>query len=228
MAFKKPTRSIGINHQIIAWDIETCPIPDDHLAESHYARIAKEVRVQCQRSPHLPEAEVIELVRGTHPFLSWICCISAVGGTLGQGPRTPISFSAASLGKEKTLLESFWALIGSFPGNPIFVTFNGKRFDVPFLLARSAHHRVRPTRQDLTDTYPYSHQPHADLLHAWPYAYTLDDMCTLLDVASPKNGFNGGDVADAVEAGELARVVAYCSDDVRATWECYRQLFPYL
>lgn len=71
------------------------------------------------------------------------------------------------------------------------MTFNGKRFDVPFLLARSARHRAEPTQRRLLDTYPFRHTPHADLACVWPRMCSLEDLCDLLSVDSPKGCYAG-------------------------------------
>jgi hypothetical protein len=214
------------DRSVVAWDIETCPIPEDLYTEAHYDRLEKEVAKLRDRRPDLGEEAARRQAKSTHPFLAWICCISAVAGTLGDGPRTPISFKAATLAEEKALLEAFWDTVGRFPGKPIWVTFNGKRFDVPFLLIRSAANGVALTRTDIADTYPFNHTPHADLCCTWSYCYTLDDLCALLGVESPKNGFDGSKVAAAVADGRIDEVVKYCEADVTATWACYARVQP--
>lgn len=213
---------------IVAWDIETAPLPLDQLTDAQRARMEKEVATLMQRQPDIEEEEARRLVRSTHPFLGFICCISAVAGTLGEGHRVPVSFCASSVDEEKALLEKFWAVVARFKCRPIWVTFNGKRFDVPWLLARSARHGIAPTRSDLTDTYPYKSVPHADLFGAFPYAYALEDMCIHLNIPSSKNGFDGSMVEGAVAEGRLEEVASYCEADVIATWMCYNHLHRYL
>jgi hypothetical protein len=46
-------------------------------------------------------------------------------------------------GTEKEILEKFWTVI---KGYDQFITFNGRSFDCPFILVRSAVHRIRPRR----------------------------------------------------------------------------------
>jgi hypothetical protein len=214
--------------EIVAWDVETCPLPDHLLTDVHRERLEKEIAIIKERQPDLDEAAARRLAMSTHPFLGWICCISAVAGTLKDGCREPVSFHAPSIDEEKALLERFWEAIGRFPGKSTWVTFNGKKFDVPFLLTRSAHYGVSPSRFDLADTYPYNHRPHADLCGAWPCYYTLHDLCGLLGVSSSKNGLDGSMVAGAVDDGRIDEVVDYCEADVVATWTCYRTLQPFL
>ena len=212
----------------VAWDIETCPLPEDHLTDVHHERSEKEILMLRQRQPELAEDEVRRMVKSTHPFVGRICCISAVAGTLEAGHRSPRSFVAAELDDEPVMLEMFWDAVAQFSGRLTWVTFNGKRFDVPYLLARSAHYGIAPTRRDLVNTYPYKHRPHADLYGVWPCCFTLHDLCQLLDVETSKNGFGGKQVAQAINEGRIDDVVRYCERDVVATWNCYKKLRAFL
>ena len=213
---------------IVAWDIETCPLPENQLTDVHYKRIEKEISMLRHRQPDLAEDNARCMIQSTHPFVGRICCISAVAGTLEAGHRIPKSFVAAHLDDEAMMLETFWSTVAQFSGRVTWVTFNGKRFDVPYLLARSAHYGIPPTRRDLVDTYPYKHTPHADLCVVWPCYFTLHDLCQLLDVETPKNDFGSMQVAQAVVEGRIDDVVRYCERDVVATWQCYKKLHAFL
>lgn len=201
----------------VAWDIETCPLPLDGMTEAQRRRYEKELRRQLERTPAMAEEEASRLVRSVHPMLGWICCISAVSGT--DTPNTPRSWSAASPGDECDMIHQFWNDIAPFR-SPVWVTFNGKRFDVPWLIARSAHYHLTPTRHDLLNTHPYQHRPHLDLFHVLPQSFSLDDLCDHLAVPSPKSGLTATDVASAVADNRLDDVTSYCSSDVLATWSC--------
>jgi hypothetical protein len=175
----------------VAWDIETCPFPLDNLSRSQQARYDNELAHKLSRKPEMDHDAASRLVRSVHPFLGWICCISAVSGTLEASlddsrRNDPISWTARSPGEEADLLDAFWEAVAGFPQGTLWITFNGKRFDVPFVEARSAARGISPTRSDLRDTYPYSMRPHADLAHLWPQHYSLDGLCALLGVPSPK------------------------------------------
>jgi hypothetical protein len=89
---------------IVAWDIETCPQPLESFTEAQRARYEMEIAHKLDRNPEMDEADASRLVRSVHPFLGWICCISAVsgtlqGGTLDGGPNEPVSWTAASMDK---------------------------------------------------------------------------------------------------------------------------------
>src|SRR5436189_193261 len=51
---------------------------------------------------------------------------------------------------EKEMLQKFWELASRYDE---FVTFNGRSFDVPFLVVRSAVNKVKPTKDLLANRY---------------------------------------------------------------------------
>jgi len=212
----------------VAWDIETCPCPLEALSPAQWRRYEKELARQRKLTPEMAEEEASRLTRSVHPFLGWVCCISAVSGTLDGAARPPRSWACASPDGEADLLRRFWADIAGFPGSTVWVTFNGKAFDVPFLLARTVRHRLLPTQRRLLDRYPYRHTPHADLACVWPRQCSLDDLCDLLGVSSPKGALCGADVAGAVAGGRLEEVARYCEGDTVATLACLREMAPVL
>jgi hypothetical protein len=214
-------------HRIVAWDIETCPQPLDGLSEAQQTRYNMELAYKLDRNPDMEKEDASRLVRSVHPFLGWICCISAVNGTVEAGPNEPVSWTAATMGDEAHLLTTFWKAVARFPRNTLWVTFNGKKFDVPYIEARSAAHGIRPSRSDIRNTYPYSHRPHADLAWLWPQYYSLEGICGLLGVPSPKQeGTDGSQVARLVKDGKIDAVAAYARRDALATWACSHNALP--
>lgn len=229
MPWKNRVSSIPSDRCIVAWDVETVPLPESDLTAVHQERVEKETRNILEYRSDLNDVEAQRLAQSTHALTGRICCISAVAGTLSEGHREPVSFTAPTLEDEAEMLAQFWSRISGFNCKPVWVTFNGKKFDVPFLLARSAHYGIETSRSDLIDTYPYSFDPHADLYNAFqPNRYTLEDMCTLLGVESSKSDLDGSQVADAVADGRIDEVAAYCESDVVATWLCFAKMHSYL
>src|SRR3989344_5787477 len=51
---------------------------------------------------------------------------------------------------EEQMLREFWRVADSYD---IFVSFNGRSFDVPFLFIRSAIHGIRPTKNLMAGRY---------------------------------------------------------------------------
>ncbi len=99
---------------------------------------------------------------------------------VGDGAeRTEIRFM-----EEVDLLRAFWALAGRAQ---VVVTYNGRNFDLPFLLGRSLVREI-PARVDLLSN-RYSLKPHLDL-YAVLGQYgrspaSLDVVCWSLGIQSP-------------------------------------------
>lgn len=214
-----------MSETIVAWDIETCPLSFDAFTDAQQHRYDWELRIRSNRRPDEPRSEASRRVRSFHPFLGWICCISAVSGTVDGGPNEPCTWTAATPDTESVLLARYWEAVTGF-GSVRWVTFRGKAFDVPFLTARTIHHGLRPTRSDLIDTYPYRHSPHADLSGLWPQVYSLNDLCAHVGVDSPKQEMDGSQVAAAVEDGRINEVAEYGRKEVLATFQCLQATWP--
>lgn len=154
------------------------------------------------------------------------------GGVLVEGAHRDWSQSSIAGfkrydGSESELLQQFWRMIETQAGR--IVTFNGRGFDGPFLMLRSAMLGVRPSRQLVGPRHRLDE--HCDLADVLTFGgavrthYSLDYWCRRFDITSPKDeGLDGSRVQDAYEAGRLEEIVAYCARDVVATAELYRRL----
>jgi len=134
---------------------------------------------------------------------------------------------------ERGILENFWDIIRRYDE---FVTFNGRGFDCPFILIRSAVHKIRPTR----DLMPYRYNgPHIDLMDQLSFfgatrrRFSLDMWCRTFGITSPKEeGIKGEDVSTLFREGRYLDIARYCGRDVKATgelleyWERYIRFQP--
>ncbi len=215
----------------IAFDIETCPLPEASLSEEQYRRLESEMDFRESRSGPFTEKEresEKRLARSTHGMLGWACCASVVRQE-GSKTLSPESFVARSPDEEARMLDDFWEFVDQIPRQATWVTFNGKGFDIPFLQMRSVARQVEPARSGLNNTYPYGHEPHADLMKVWPKShYTLGQLCAHLQVASPKGEVDGSDVAPLVREGKIDDVARYCEGDAVATLRCWQAMQPLL
>lgn len=141
------------------------------------------------------------------------------------------SFKPAS---EKEMLESFWAGAKQYD---TFVTFNGRSFDIPFIMVRSAVHGVRPTKNLMSNRYLSMQRGgyHVDLydqlsfygavrrpgsLHLWTRAF---------GIKSPKeDGITGYDVARLYHEGHHLDIAKYNANDLTATAQLYQRWEKYL
>src|SRR4051812_13879848 len=144
-----------------------------------------------------------------------------------NGNRTWIS------GTEKQILEKFWEF---FDSDSRFISFNGRQFDGPFLMIRSAINGVVPKR-DLVG-YRYGFHPNCDLrealnffgtTNARQFKFNLDLACKVFGVETSKGeGLDGRSVETWYRAGRHREIADYCLDDVRATCELYEKIAPSL
>jgi predicted PolB exonuclease-like 3'-5' exonuclease len=130
---------------------------------------------------------------------------------------------------EAELLRSFWHLADAAE---LVVSFNGRGFDVPFLVTRSLILGV-PARVDLVSS-PFSLRPHLDLYRVLGHGRgglggaSLDVICWALGVDSPKGELDGSMVAPTYARGDIEAIAAYNAADVRATAAVYRHLREHL
>jgi hypothetical protein len=108
------------------------------------------------------------------------------------------------------------------------VTFNGRGFDGPFLMLRSAALGVPVTRNLVG--YRYSLKPHTDLLEAISFfgasrKWNLDFACKAFGVDSPKeSGLDGYAVGHYYRENRLREIALYCRRDVEATAGLFQKL----
>lgn len=125
---------------------------------------------------------------------------------------------------EQELLQAFWALAGHAS---VVVTYNGRNFDVPFLIGRSLIHDI-PVRVDLQGN-PFALRPHLDLYMAMGGRHgrgpaSLDVVCWALGMPSPKEVMDGSMVATSYAKGDVGKIAEYNAGDVKATTAVYQRV----
>ena len=129
-------------------------------------------------------------------------------------------------GTEKELLERFWEIVGR--KRPRLVSYNGRGYDGPVLMVRSAMLGVKPSVNLLP--YRYDISAHCDLYDIFNFQgasrdrYSLDYWCRRFDIESPKGSIDGSQVGRAYRDGRIEDIGEYCLRDVRATAELYQKL----
>jgi hypothetical protein len=218
-------------------DIETVGIPWEELDPY--------VREYLIKGLNDGDAEETRRAGGLSPFRGKIVAIGVINLDDGRscalyevprqtdlitekvGVRTYLS------GSEKQILEKFW---GWFDDDARFITFNGRQFDGPFLMIRSAINGVVPKR-DLVG-YRYQFHPNCDLREALnfygttnsrQFKFNLDLACKVFNVPTSKGeGLDGRSVETWYRDGRHREIADYCLEDVRATAELYDKLAPTL
>ena len=135
---------------------------------------------------------------------------------------------------EKEMLQKFWEVLEKYD---TFVTFNGRAFDVPFLMVRSAIHSIRPTKNLLANRYLNYHPSnarHIDLIDQLTFygamrkRGSLHLWCRAFGIESPKaQGVDGDDVKALYEHGKSADIARYNARDLIATAELYKCYVDY-
>lgn len=148
------------------------------------------------------------------------------GGESWQNEQLAVEFIPVT---EEEMLARFWHGVGQYNR---LVTFNGRAFDYPFLLHRSAILGVETNRLFVQEYLKsrYSSWPHCDLLDqlsfygAFPRRFNLDFYCKSFGITSPKSGGVTGLDMPKLFSGEAYKQIAeYCIGDVIATAKLYER-----
>lgn len=135
---------------------------------------------------------------------------------------------------EKEMLQNFWQGAKSYNE---FVSFNGRSFDVPFLMVRSAVYSIRPSKNLMEGRYLYQQRSckHIDLLDQLSFYGALQRKGSLhlwtrvFGIESPKVGeVSGEDVGRLYDEGKTIEVARYNVGDLIATKELYDRWQKYL
>jgi hypothetical protein len=135
---------------------------------------------------------------------------------------------------EKEILEKFWELAKKYEN---FVTFNGRSFDLPFILIRSLVHKIKPSKDLMSNRYLFSQKygaKHIDLLDqlcfygASQRKGNLHLFCRALGIVSPKGEVSGDDVGKLFQEKKFLDIAKYNVGDLKATSELYKYWKTYL
>jgi uncharacterized protein YprB with RNaseH-like and TPR domain len=174
------------------------------------------------------------------PFTARVVAVGMLNPESGQGkvfyqhPGGTPTLSADDMiefvpGNEGEILTEFWRAVARYGQ---FITFNGRTFDCPFLMLRSAILNVKPTRNLMP--YRYNANEHCDLLDQLTFygafrKFSLDFYCRSFGIRSPKSeGISGEDVGRLFREGNYHTIAEYCLGDVRATAELFQRWQSFL
>ena len=135
------------------------------------------------------------------------------------------------LSSEKEILKEFWDTASLYDQ---FITFNGRGFDAPFILIRSAVNKIKPTKNLMPNRYESDQYgkiiTHVDLLDRLTFFGSvrrkgnLHMWCRTFGIDSPKDkGISGDDVGQLFKDGKYLEIAKYCAGDLWAT----KELFEY-
>lgn len=223
-------------------DIETVGknIADfDPISQDYFNHWAAEAAVSPEEIPH--ELKKIEDGFSFSPLTAEVVCVgmfnpeTSKGLMYYQNPKNigkefedrGVKITAMS---EADILKNFWATIKLYDE---FITFNGRGFDIPFLLIRSAVHKVKPSKNLMSNRYlnsQFDKAKHIDLLDQLKFygavysrGNNLHLYCQALGIKSPKGeGVSGAHVKDMFREGRYEDIARYNINDLYATAELYQ------
>jgi len=136
---------------------------------------------------------------------------------------------------EAEMLACFWQGAVNYHE---FVSFNGRSFDVPFIMLRSAIHKIKPTQNLMSNRYlarQYVGVKHIDLLDQLAFygavrrKGNLHLYCQAFNIKSPKSqGITGDDVGQLFKEKKYQEIAEYNSWDLMATTELYERWVNYI
>ena len=217
----------------VIFDIETLAFPFASLDEEQQEYLTKFAKTDEERADAILRLNLL-------PFTAQVLAIgmlnpdSSRGKVFYQGPGEQTRVSDDGLVEfvplaERDILEEFWASLAHYGQ---VVTFNGRAFDGPFIMLRSAMLGVRTTRNLVP--YRYSTAEHCDLLEQLTFygafrKFNLDFYCKGFGIKSPKSeGITGLDLGELYRAGRYSEIAEYCMRDVKATAELFSRWQSFL
>jgi len=216
----------------IVFDIETIGVDFTTLDGLSQEQLLKYARTDEERAA-VPETLSFSPLTGSIVAIALLNPDTEKGAVYyvkpGATEEREIDGVTYATGDEKSILERFWRTIAFYDQ---FITFNGRSFDGPYLMVRSAVHAVRPTR----NLVPYRYgDEHIDLYDRLGFfgavrrTMSLHMWCKAFGIPSSKaNGITGYDVPDLFREGRQDDIARYCMDDVRATTALFRIWESYL
>ncbi len=224
----------------IVFDIETVGVSFDSLSESQQEYLLR--YAEKEKDEGIKEQKIDDAIRylSLYPYTASIAAIAMLntetGNTLVLYEDSVSEESSFDDKKvkyksmtENEILETFWNYVSKAS---TLISFNGKCFDIPFLMLRSAILKVKPTRNFLKSR--YDSKEHIDLLDKFSFygltrKFNLDFYCRAFGIESSKSkGLSGMDVKEFYNSGRKKEIAVYCADDVRATYELFKIWEEYL
>src|SRR3989338_5191633 len=222
----------------LIFDIETVGEDFDTLDPATQESLTRWVR----REPENEQERILSEVKdglGFSPLTGRIVAIGVLDDEKGKGAVYFDTKKGANSEREengmklkpmteKEMLEHFWRGVAEYE---TFVSFNGRGFDVPFLMVRSAVHGIRPSKDLMSNRYLESQDHdarHIDLLDQLSFygavrrKGNLHLWCRAFDIESPKvSGVTGDDVKRLYDEGRFLDIARYNAGDLVATRALY-------
>lgn len=236
----------------IAFDIETASLNFDTLSPSQQEYLLRGANTDEEKDKKKYEM-------GLSPFTAQVVCIGLMkiefdesnvekitkialscDNSLEDGIKRDVQLSTGDkciITNEKTLLKNFWNQITKHSSH-ILISFNGRNFDAPFLMLRSALNEIRPSKNLMQGT-KFNYPGHIDLIDELTFyapsqmgatrRFNFDYYTQAFGIKSPKSeGVDGSMVTTMFNEGKIEEISEYCLRDITATWELFKKWKTYL
>lgn len=217
----------------LALDIETVGLDWDSLDEEVRSYLKDRAKTEQEREA-VPDQLALNPGTGRIIAIGLWRPETGRGGVLVEGdevedPSWSSLNESTSIyeGSEEQILREFWKFIAQNPGR--IITYNGRSFDGPFLMLRSAILDVEPTKNLMP--YRFSFEIHCDLAEVVSFhnargLESLDFWCHQMGMDSPKAQLDGSMIDQYYEEGKTDQIASYCLEDAKATAELFLKLKP--
>ncbi|MBX7156614.1 MAG: ribonuclease H-like domain-containing protein [Bacteriodetes bacterium] len=231
-------------------DIETSPIPFDHFDDARQEYLLRGTSSEEEQEKKKGEMALSPLTGyivcigmlhytkspdGTYTETKKVCLVRDVNDSADMHREELPSGVVMVRYSEHQLVSDFWKYLKTHLDQgkkSHFITFNGRGFDFPFLMLRSAVLGIRPSINLMNGTRWSYRDQHTDLMDELTYfnpqnsgatrRYNFDFFTKSFGVTSPKAaGIDGSKVSTFYQAEDYATIAEYCLRDVKATWELY-------
>lgn len=224
----------------LVFDIETCSVPYESLSESQQEYIIRDAaKIDDPEQREKKEAELISWL-SLYPFTAKVVAIGMIDvdkkrGSVYYEKKVKEEYESEDGSMtykgmpESEMLSNFWRVVKEY--NRV-ISFNGRGFDVPFLMLRSALLKIKPTKNLMGNRFDVVN--HLDLLEQLTFygsfrKFNLDFYCHSFGIISPKSkGVSGIDVKVLYESGKIREIAEYCGDDIKATLDLFNHWNEYL
>ena len=164
--------------EYLVFDIETAPIEWDTLAESQQEYLLRNAQTEEEIEKRKFEMALTPMTAhvvciglqmmkqqedGTYEMTSRAAFSSVPDSVYEENKDIELSTGAhCYIRREEKVLTDFWAILTKYP-RACLISFNGRNFDAPFLMLRSALLGIKPSRNLMAGT-KFNYQGHIDLI----------------------------------------------------------------
>ncbi|MDC1068425.1 ribonuclease H-like domain-containing protein [Candidatus Kapabacteria bacterium] len=234
-----------MSQQYLVFDIETHAVDYNSLADSQKEYLIRgatteeekdEKKFQMALSPLTSEVVCIGLQLMEGDSDSWEVLQKAAFSTRPDSSSDELEQISLSngdkcfVGSESRILSDFWKILSKYDRASL-ISFNGRGFDAPYLMTRSAILRIKPSRNLMAGT-KFNYPMHFDLADELTFfspsrigatrRYNFDFFARSFGVTSPKaDGVDGSKVGELYKNNQIEEIAEYCLRDVTSTWDLF-------